>query len=285
MTQGPVRIITDSAAGLPPALTQEYGIQVIPYPLIWDGQVYLDGRDLSPTEFYRRFRSDSTYPTTTMPTYGQFVEAYQQAVESGASAIVGVFVSGKLTSTVNMAQQAAREVSIPVYVIDSLTATTSEGFIALAAARAARRGASVEQIVSIAEAYRERVGAYFALETLEHLNRGGRIGEAATLLGTRLRVQPVVRVAEGLVRPVGVARTRQRALDLLLARVGDVVGDAPIRASVLHADVLEEAQQFAERVQSTFHCIEFFISDFTPVMGAHAGPGVIGIAYCIEEVP
>lgn len=282
MTIPRVAIVTDSAACVPPALAQEYGIQIVPYQLVWDGQVYLDGQGLTPAEFYRRFRTSATYPTTATPALGQFVTAFQRAAEQ-AEGVVAVLVAETLTSTVRLARQAAREISIPVRIVDSRTGATPEGFIALAAARAARKGASLEEVVAAAESYRERVGMFFAMETLEHLHRGGRVGKAASLLGARLRIQPVLTVADGIVQPVTITRSRQRALDRLVEETAQAVGTRPIRASVFHADVPDEAQQLAERVQREFHCLEFWISEFTPVMGAHTGPGIIGIAYCLED--
>jgi len=277
-----VAILTDSVACVPPALVQGYGIQVVPYQLVWDNQVYLDGQGLTPAEFYRRFRASSTYPTTATPTMGQFIAAYQRVAEH-AEGIVAILVAETLTSMVRLAQQAAQEANVAVRIVDSHTGAASQGFVVLEAARAARSGATLEQVVAVAEACRERVGMFFAMETLEHLHRGGRIGKAATLLGACLRIQPVLTLAEGQVQPVTLTRSRQRALDRVVEETAKAVGTRPIRASVFHADVLEEAQQLAERVQREFRCVEFFISEFTPVMGAHTGPRIIGIAYCLEE--
>lgn len=280
--QQKIAIVTDSASCVPPALAKEYRIQIVPFQLIWDGQVYLDGEGLTPAEFYRRFRTSSTYPTTATPTLGQFIAAFQRAAE-WAQGVVGIFAAEVLTSTARLARQAAQEVSIPVRVVDSKNGATTEGFIVLAAARAARQGASLEEVVAVAEACRERVGMFFAMETLEHLRRGGRIGRAATLLGARLHIQPVLTLVDGIVHPVTVTRSRQKALDRLVEETAKAVDSRPIRASVFHADVAEEAQQLAERVQREFNCLEFWLSEFTPVMGAHTGPGIIGIAYCLED--
>ncbi|MCD6520862.1 MAG: DegV family EDD domain-containing protein, partial [Anaerolineae bacterium] len=128
-----------------------------------------------------------------------------------------------------------------------------------------------------------RVGLYATLRTLEYLRRGGRIGQAATLLGARLHVCPVLYLADEQVHVAGVTRSRRRAKERILDLLASKVGDAPIRASVFHAAVPDEAAEMAEQVQSRFHCLEFFISEFTPVMGAHTGPGTIGVAFCLEE--
>ncbi|MBN1402180.1 MAG: DegV family protein, partial [Anaerolineae bacterium] len=278
-----VTILTDSAACVPDELVRQYGLVVVPYQLIWDGQVYLDGLDMARDEFFRRFRTAETYPTTATPTVGQFMTAFTQAA-GRADAIISILTSESLTSTVRLAQAAARESGLQdrVVVIDSHTAGPSQAFIVLAAARAAHRGASADEVIAIAEAYRERVGLLFSLEDLKHLHRGGRIGHAAALLGSRLHIHPVLALAEGVVRPVTITRTRQSALERIVTRAHSLIGDEPIRAAVLHADVPEEAERLARQVRREFDCLELYVSDFTPVMGAHTGPGLIGIAYCLE---
>jgi len=198
---------------------------------------------------------------------------------------VSIHVTGTLTSTVRLARQAAEQVDTPVRVVDSGTAATPQAFIALEAARAAERGVSLDQVTAIAEECRQRVGMYFAMETLEHLRRGGRIGRAATLLGARLNIQPVLTLHEGQVQPVTLTRTRRRALGRVIDEAAKVIGDRPVRAAVFHADALDEAMELAERAQRELHCTEFFISEFTPVMGAHTGPGIVGLAYFLERQP
>lgn len=280
----PTVIVTDSAACVPADLVRRYGIEVVPYQLIWDGQVYLDGQDMTPDEFYRRFRSSRTYPTTATPTLGQFAALYTRVTER-AEAIVAIMTTRTLTATVDVAKTAARELGLQdrVVVIDAQTAGPAQAFVVLAAARAAHQGASADQVAAIAKAHRERVGMLFSLEDLKHLHRGGRIGQAASLLGSHLRIQPVLTLSEGTVRPVTVAHTRQGALARIMARLHRLVDHRPIRAGVFHADVLPEALELGRQVQEEFTCLEFFIADFTPVMGAHTGPGIIGIAYCLEE--
>ena len=282
-TTGPkIAIVTDSAACVPPVLAQEYDIRVVPYQLIWDGQTYLDGQGLTPAEFYARFRESETHPTTAQPTLGSFIEVYANLAPT-VEGIVSIHVAERLTSAIRVARVAAREVSsTPVRVIDANTAAGSQAFVALAAARVAKAGGDLQQVVSAAEECTEHVGMYFAMETLEHLRRGGRIGQAATLVGSRLHIQPVMTLVEGEVRVVGITRSRQRAKARILDELARRVGESPIRASIFHADVAEEAEAMAEQVQQRFHCLESFVSEFTPVMGAHTGPGVIGIAFCLE---
>jgi len=277
-----IAVVTDSVACVPPALLRELDIHTVPLQVTLEGRVYLDGVDLTPTEFYRRFRETTTPPTTSQPALGSFARLYTD-VGKEADGIVSIHVAGRLSGTLHTARLAAEQVtSVPIRVVDSQTAAASEGFVALAAARAARSGGSLEEVVSAAEDCRSRVGLLCTLATLEHLNRGGRIGEAAALLGSRLHIHPIINLVEEQVRIAGVTRSRHRALERVVRLLGERVGSAPIRASVFHADATQEADQMARQIQERFRCVEFFMSEFTPVMGAHTGPGTVGVAFCIE---
>lgn len=280
-----IAVVTDSAACLPAELVRQYDIHVIPYGLIWDQQVFLDGVSITPAEFYRRFAHSTSRPTSSQPAMQDFLSLYSRlAQERGVEGIVSIHIPQELSGTVDQARLAAQEMApIPVRVIDSRMATIAEGFVVLAAARVAAAGGSLEEVVAAAETTIPRVNFFAVLTTLEHLHRGGRIGEAAALLGSRLRIHPILCLRHGRVAVAGVVRSRQQARERMLEMMTRQVGHAPLRASVFHAEALAEAQQLAEVVQSRFHPIEFFITEFTPVMGAHTGPGVIGLAYQIEK--
>ena len=281
--QARIAVVTDSAACIPPRFLSQYNIQVIPFQLVWEGQAFRDGVGMCPEEFYRRFRDSAAHPTTSQPTLGDFAEVYSR-VGQQMEGIVSIHVPEQLSTTVAAARLAATQASpVPVQVVDARTAAMAQGFVVLAAARAAQLGADLRTVASTAETYARRVGLFATLETLEHLHRGGRIGQAAALLGTRLHLCPILFLARGQVKVAGVPRNRQRAKEQILDLMAARVGSAPIRASVFHADAVSEAQQLAQQVQDRFRCIEFFISEFTPVMGAHTGPGTIGVAYCLEE--
>lgn len=280
-----IAVVTDSVACIPPPLARELEIHVIPLQLTLDGRTYLDCVDMTPTEFYRRLRQSTTCPTTSQPTLWSFAELYNQ-VGLHVDGIVSIHLTGGLSSTVWTARLAAEQASpVPIRIVDSYTAAAAEGFVALAAARAAQSGGDLDEVASAAEQCRGRVGLFCALETLEHLRRGGRIGQAAALLGSRLRICPILYLAEQQVRVSGVRRTRRRALESVLDQVAQRVGSSPIRASVCHADAIDEAKWMAQEVQRRFECLEFFISEFTPLMGAHSGPGTVGIAFCLEDRP
>lgn len=278
----PVAVVTDSAANIPPAVVAAYGLEVVPYHLIWDGQSYRDGVDITAAEFYQRFRTSETRPTTAVQTPSEFSDAYER-IARHASGIVGVFVSAALTGTVRVATLAAVDSPVPVRVIDSRTATMAEGFIALEASRAAHRGANLEEVAATAERARSRTGFVASLQTLEYLVRGGRGGQVARLVNEHIHVEPVVTITDGKVAPVAVARSHARAADKMLEAMWRLVDERPVRAAVMHADLPDEAEVLAERVRSTFHCTEFYVTELTPVMGTHSGPALLGIAYYIEE--
>lgn len=278
-----IAVVTDSAACIPAELVQKYDIHVVPFELVWNGQSYRDGIDITPTEFYRRLRESNSWPTTSQPALGDFATLYARLGQE-VDGIVSVHVPGELSATLQTARLAAEQDSpVPVRVIDSRSAAIAEGFVVLAAARAAAAGGSLEEVAAAAEAAIPRVGLFATLETLEYLHRGGRIGEAAALLGSRLRIHPVLYLAEGRVKVAGVTRSRHKAMEQMLDLMAEQVGERPMCVSVFHADALQEVAWVESRVRARFDCQEFYTTEFTPVMGAHTGPGVIGLAFCARE--
>lgn len=280
---GRIAVVTDSVACVPPELVEEYGIHVVPFHVIWDGRAYKDGVDLTPAEFYRLFGQNKAYPTTSQPSLADFVRTYARLSET-AEGIVSIHIPSELTGTVGVAQTAAREAAtVPVVVLDSGLATMAQGFVVLAAARAAAAGQSLDEVVAVAKSMMQKVHFYATLDDLKHLHRGGRIGEAATLLGSKLRINPILTLENGRVRVLTVVRTRQSAVEKMLEMMWEHAGERPLHASVFHGDALQEAERISELIDSRFNCVEFYITEFTPVMGAHTGPGVIGFAFYADE--
>jgi DegV family protein with EDD domain len=277
-----IAVVTDSVACVPQELVERYDIHVVPFHVVWDGQVYTDGVDMSAGDFYRLFRQNKAYPTTSQPSLADFVRLFTR-LSGEVEGIVCIHVPEELTGVVNVAQMAAREAaSVPVRVVDSRTATMSQGFIVLEAAKVAAAGGTLDEVVAATEAMILRVKFFATLDDLKHLHRGGRIGEAATLLGSKLKINPILSLGEGRVRVLGVARTRDKAVEKMLEMLAQEAGERPIHVSVFHGDALKEAERVAEEVQTRFNCVEFSITEFTPVMGAHTGPGVIGIAFYVD---
>ncbi|MGB3905340.1 MAG: DegV family protein [Anaerolineae bacterium] len=274
-----IAVVTDSVACVPAELVERYDIHVVPFHVIWDGNDYRDGVDLTPAEFYQFFGQDKAFPTTVQPSLADFTRTYAR-LSNKVEGIVSIHVPAELTGAINVARTAAQEAaSVPVRIVDSRMATMAQGFIVLEAARTAAAGGTLEEVVATAEAMIPRVDFCATLHDLKHLHRGGRIGEAATLLGSKLRINPILSLAHGRVRVLGVVRTRRSAVEKMIEMMWERAGERPLHYSVFHGDALAEAKRTAQEIQSRFNCVEFYITEFTPVMGAHTGPGVIGLAF------
>jgi DegV family protein with EDD domain len=283
MGDGSIAVVTDSTAYIPEEVLGDFRIPAIPLWVIWDSQKYRDGVDIEPEEFYRRLPASKAFPTTSQPSRGEFEQFFAQA-GSGADAVVGVLISSKLSATVTNASLAAGDIATPeVRVVDSLTTSMCLGFAVLAAARAAEAGGSVDDVVAAAEGVRDRSHLIFVPDTLEFLHRGGRIGGAKRLLGTALNIKPLLQLHDGAVEPLTSVRTRKRALATLLATAEERVGDGKIaEAAVIHAACFEAASAVADSVKKRFSLSSVPIAELSPVIGAHAGPGTIGLAFYTE---
>ena len=275
-------VVTDSVANLPPDLIERYNIGVVPLLVTFGLETFRDGVDISTAEFYRRLARDKVVPKTSTPALSDFVSVYSQAARR-AEAVVAIHLAGALSGTAHTARQAAALVEAPVYVLDSNTAAAAQGLVVLAAARAAQRGAGPEEVLAAARRVMARVRLLVMLDTLEYLARGGRIGAVQAWLGMMLRFKPIVSLVNGSVQPVERPRTRQRALERLVELMADEVQDRPVHVAVTQATARAEAEALRDRIAARFDCRELFITEFTPVMGAHAGPGVVGIAFWAED--
>jgi DegV family protein with EDD domain len=189
-------------------------------------------------------------------------------------------LTADLSQTYESAVQAAEMVaSVPVHVVDTRTASMAQGFVALAAARAAQAGADADTVLRVANVTTPRVRLYAVLDTLEYLWRGGRIGGAAALVGSTLRIKPILAVTDGKAEAIEKPRTTNRAVERMLELAVAELGDAPAHVAVVHAEALQAAQKLRDQVSRRLRCAELYLAEFTPVMGAHTGPGVLGLAF------
>jgi len=276
-----VAVVTDSVAMLPEQLIRDLNIRVVPIVLNLDGRSYRDGIDLTTSEFYRLLATSGELPTTAAPSVGEFVRIFEEAL-TGAEAVVAIHVSSQLTSVYSSALLAADSVGGQVRVLDSQSATMAEGFVALAAARAARAAADLDAVVATAEEVRSKVRFFAFLETLEYLRRGGRVGGAAALMGNAIQLKPIIHVVDGQIAPLARPRTRRKATQAMLDIMSSEVAKQSVHAAVLHADRFDDAEDLRKRVENRFDCLELYVTELTPVMGTHTGPGLLGLAYYVE---
>lgn len=245
-----------------------------------------DGIDLSPADFYHRLRLGGLHPTTAAPSAGDFLAAFERLRNDGAEAIVAVLLGSQLSATFEAAWQAAQLFNgPPVRLVDSRSVSMGTGFAVLAAARAIARGACLDEVVAAAEAVRDRTQVRFTLETLEYLRRGGRIGAAAAWVGNMLQLVPILAITEAGIIPVTRVRTKSRAVRMMVEEVVTATAGRPTIAAVVHAEAHDEAEQLAAQLQARCKCNELYITGLTPVLGAHGGPGTLGIGWYHADEP
>ncbi len=281
MTIGKIAIITDSTNNLPPEFISQYQIKVVPLTIVIDQQSYLDGVDLRPEDFYKRLIVEKIHPTTSQPAPGDFLNAYQNAKDEGAEQIIVLTISSAMSGTMESAKMAAKNIDIPVTIIDSKSNTMGLGWQVLACARARDAGAKVNEIVSIVDNVREHLHLHVLLDTLEYLFKGGRMAGAAKWVNNVLKIKPQIRVnhATGSVEAVDVSRTRAKAIDTLYSTfVKKLDITKPLRIAILHNDSIEDAKALAEKVVAELKPIELIIAITSPVLGVHTGPQAIAMA-------
>jgi DegV family protein with EDD domain len=278
-----VAIATDSVSNLTPELATEYDIRIIPQILNWAGNTYLDGIDITEAEFYARLATSKVLPTTSQPSAGEFKEFFQE-IASEYESILCITISDHLSGTLASAIGAQRMVpEIPIEIVDSRSASMGQGFIVLAAARAVKEGADLQEAAETARRMVPITRAVFVVDTLEFLHRGGRIGGAQRLVGSVLSIKPLLHLVDGKIEPLASVRTKRKALGRALEIVeADTVGKGPLHAAVLHAANPEEAAQFQQEVAERLKPVELRHTELTPVIGTHTGPGLVGLAYYNE---
>lgn len=272
-----VRIVTDSACDLPEPLCEELGIEVVPLTIRFGDREFVDRKELSTDAFWRELEASSVLPETSAPSVGAFEETFRRLADDGADGIVCINLSARLSATMQSAQVAAKALDgqTPVKIIDSLSASMGIGNLALYAARRARAGASLDEIVNEVETRRHHGHVFAALDTLEYLRKGGRIGGAQAMLGSMLSIKPIISVVEGAVEPAGRVRTRSKALRFLVDQIP--TGKVEL-ISVLHADA-PDLDEFLAMLTPAVPDAEVIVGKIGPVIGVHTGPRVMGIAW------
>ena len=274
----PVKVVADSATDLPPGEIESLGITVIPCYITFGTEDLKDGVDLNTEQFYDRLLNGPDFPKTSQPSVGDFKQLYEE-IGPGSDGIVSVHISSKVSGTINSATQAVSEAEVdcPIRIVDTLQASLGAGLIVREAARAAQEGGDVEAVAQAAEAAAGRAEFFALMDTLEYLEKGGRIGKARALLGGLLRIRPMIAVKDGEVHELAKARSRKAGIERLLGFAQEFAPADEI--GIAHTTTPQEAEDLAARTKDLAPSDrEPLVSKIGPAVGTHAGPGALGIA-------
>ena len=275
-----VAIVTDSSPFIPADIIEEHQIHVIPLVVIWGEENLYDGVDITPEDFYNRLETAKVMPSTSQPSVADFEVIFRKLHQQGYD-ILAVLISEDLSGTISSATQAKKLLpEANIEIVNSRSIAMALGFQVLMAARAANQGASLEECKRLAEGARDRGGVVFVLDTLEFLHRGGRIGGAQRFVGTLLNVKPILAIEDGKVVSLDSVRTHKKALAAIIDLIEErTEGKKNIRLATLHANNEETAKEVLKEAAERIPNVETVLSELSPVVGTHAGPGAVGLAY------
>ena len=271
-----VKIVTDSVSDIPSDLAKQLDITMVPLTVNFGVESFLDGVEITPKEFFEKIETAPSLPTTAAPSIGAFTEVYKDLTGKGHE-VVSLHVSGKLSATLSSATQAAAELGNEhISVVDTQAVSAMEALIVTAAARVAIAGGSVEEVIEKAKSSIDKTAVYVVLDTLEYLQKGGRIGRAAALMGGLLSIKPILTLNDGEVHPHEKVRTRAKAL----ARIIEIVqsGGPYEEITVMHASAENEAEYLTSVLEPMCSDLPILSSQIGPVVGTHAGPGSVAVA-------
>lgn len=276
-----VAIVTDSTTAIPDSIAREHNLTIVPLNLIWDGESYLDGIEITPMEFYERLVKSNTMPTTSQPSVGMFVETFRKLIDQGYD-ILTIVISTKLSGTYLSAIQAAADFpQNRITVIDSLQASMPLSLAVLMTAQAAQRGATLLECTNLANDLCKRVRTMFIVDTLEYLHKGGRIGGAARLIGTALKMKPILGIKDGEIESLDKVRTFKKATERVFQIAESELGTQGTidYLGIVTANAPQVGDEFLNLAHQQFHVRNEFVGLISPVIGAHVGPGTVGFVY------
>jgi len=279
-----IAIVTDSTAYLPKDFVERHNIRVVPLRIHWDDKTYIDGADLSSVEFYEHLEKSSTIPSTSQPAAGDFLQVFKELAPHYDGIVVPLVSSG-ISGTVASAKTATSMFSeVPVEVIDSRTTTAGLALVVTAIAKAVSDGKSLKEVKYLAEGIVNRSKLFFIVDTLKYLHKGGRIGGASRYFGTALSIKPILHLDDqGKIDALGKVRTKRKATERLIQLAVEQADGKPVMVGVMHANAFEEAKNLQAQLLEQLDCTQIEIYDLSPVIGAHVGPGTIGLAiYAME---
>ncbi len=281
-----IKIVTDSTAYLSAEQLQKYDIRVVPLKVLFGERVFREGIDLTHEDFYRMLAEAQELPTTSQPSPGEFFEVYSELSTDGHE-VISIHISSQLSRTVNSANIARSSVlevlpEAKITIIDSLSTSASLAMMVIVAAKAAAEGRPYGEIVAMVERMIRDMNLIFVVDTLEYLQKGGRIGGARALLGTLLKIKPILCLKEGRIESLDKVRTKRKAIQRLVEIMKERVGERPAMIAIAHGEALDEMIALEKEVRSHFHCIDVLRSEIGPVVGTHSGPGILGLAAYVE---
>jgi DegV family protein with EDD domain len=273
-----VRIVTDSASDLTAEEAAELGVEIVPLSIRFGDTEYVDRRDLTPAEFYARMAESPVLPETAAPSPGAFEQAFRGALDDGADAVVCITISSGLSATMQSAENAARALpDADVRIIDSRSITWGLGSQVTAAARAAADGASADEVAALVTGMVPRTRVYGALDTLDNLRKGGRIGGAQAILGSLLSVKPLIDISTGVVEEAGKPRTRSKALKALVEKVaahGEIEN-----LGLMHGNAPDEVETVLDLLATVHPRDQIHVGEIGATIGTHGGPRVVGVTF------
>lgn len=278
-----VTIVTDSTAYIPKEYTAKHQIRVAPQVLIWGNDTYEDGVDITPEEFYRRLSTAKIMPSSSQVSIKTFDQIFKSIREEG-NEVLAILISEKLSGTIDSAVQVKTHMAdTAIEIVDSRTTAMALGFIAIETAKAAEQGATLAECKALAEHLKGNTGLAFAVDTLEFLHRGGRIGGASRLLGSALNIKPILELVDGRVEPIERVRTRSKSMSRVVELIGERIGGRkPVHLATLHANAEADAIALLEEAKAKIGGVEHILSEVSPVVGTHAGPGTLGLAFLVH---
>ena len=284
-----VAIVTDTTACIPQEQVGRYNIEVVPVQLNFEDRSYRDGIDITPKEFYLMLREAKKMPTTSSSSPAPYLEAYRNASQKGRSILCFTEPAkfSAMFNAANVAREIARNVlpGVTIEVIECTTAAAGQGLVALSAARVADQDKTLEEVMATAHGIMPGISLYATLDTLRYLVRSGRVPQAAALLNSVLNIKPVFTLNHADARTVALPRSTKSAMNRILKFMDKEAGEKSLHVAVMHADALENATELHNDIRDRFQCEELFITEFTPVMGVHTGPGLLGVAFYCQESP
>jgi len=275
-----IHLVTDSTADLPPDVKAEYNVHTISLKINIGNRTFDEEGGITKQEFYKLLADVATTPTTSQPSAGEFIALYESLLGKDDE-IISIHISEGLSGTVPNAQAAAREMAPDrIHVFDSRTTAIGLIVIVIVAGEAIRAGKTSAEILAILERAVEEDCAYFMVEDLAYLHKGGRINTASRFLGTLLNIKPILYMHEGKIEALDKARTSKRARRRVLDEVANHVGQRPVHAAVAHIQAPGAAEEMAAKVRERLNCVSLHVSEVGPVIGTHVGPGFLGVAAC-----